>query len=810
MEQQEIRIELPANKKQINSKKEQTSTPKKQSRIDKLCYDFLKYKKNAVLFKRDVFRLISFNALGFFWGNGEILQIFNPLGIAYVSLFFGEGIFFYTVLCSVALGSFSLSPLKLGAIFSSALALELTLGKDLHPDDTGKKSLLAGFSMFLAGLFYAIASGGLTFYYIVAFIESFLVVTISYLAQKGISIFWSKEENYILTKEEVLGFLFLFSGAFVGLSNLNKPIFSEAMLSFMCSYFIIVSAYIEGMSGGSCAGLILGFLLYLCGGISSEIFALFGISGLLTGAIKELKKLPMAILSVSLPLLLTLYLDRNLFTELWLQGWVFGNLVFFLTPKKFLILFQGQSFTQDNSRNTYIKKKRLIEQKLSDFSKAFYVLGKTFKPSLHVVEKKDVVKMVDKIAENTCSGCGIAHYCWEEDLYRSYGTTVSAISLCDEKGKISLSDMPEDFRKSCVRGELYVSEINKSYNALRRDKVWIGRLEECRTLVGSQMEAVGDLLQELSGTIETPCIFLDKISDTLRTKLLKDGINVQDVQVIEEENGRIRVELIVKSCGSNGDCQKRYINLIKECTEKQMILKEQCACHNSSKGECTLIYTEVPSYQLTATSVSSSAKGDTSGDTTGFLQTDDGVALMAISDGMGQGISASNESLTAIELLEQFSEAGFSRELAVKMINSALLLKRQEESFATLDICAVDLFLGKAHFIKLGAVSSYVYRGERLFTITSHTLPAGILDNIEVIEKELTLKDNDIIIMVTDGITEAIGDENTTGGFIKEKLQEKPMGNPEDIAVWLMDCVKASGGNKDDMTIAVGKFWKKR
>lgn len=46
------------------------------------------------------------------------------------------------------------------------------------------------------------------------------------------------------------------------------------------------------------------------------------------------------------------------------------------------------------------------------------------------------------------------------------------------------------------------------------------------------------------------------------------------------------------------------------------------------------------------------------------------------------------------------------------MINSALLLRRGEEAYATLDICHVNLFDGHAEFIKLGAVAS-VYLAER-------------------------------------------------------------------------------------------------
>lgn len=812
MEQQEISLEIPINEN--TQPKPTTHRDKLKENLTqrlKILTDYLSSKKQSIsLIRRDLFRLIIFNILGFFWAKGQVLNLFHPLGLAYLSLFFGEGIFFYTVLCSVAFSSLFMPPLKMCSIFISALAIELTLGNEIHSSDKGKKALLAGFAMALAGIFYAVAGGGLTFYFLVALVESVLVTLLSYLAQKGMSIFSIRDKNFVLTKEEILGFLFLFSGAFVGLSNIDYPILQEFVLSLLCIYFILISAYSEGMSSGSCAGLILGFLLYLCGGITSDTFVLLGITGLLSGAVKELGKIIMSALAISLPMLLLMYNNSTELSDLWLDGWVLGSLLFLLTPKKILIIFQGQSFIHESNKNIYIKKKKLLEQKLLDFSKAFYALGKTFKPTTQLIDKKDIVTMVDKITENACTNCGVAHYCWEEDLYRSYKNTVTALSICEENGVLYIYDMPENFQESCVRSEAFIEEINRTYQIYRRDKVWIGRLEECRTLVGKQMDAVGDLLKELSGAIETPCNFLDNLSQNIHTALSKSGAVVKEVQVTEEQsNHKKRVEIIIKGCNCNKNCHKKYTTIVKDCIGKPMILKDKNTCHCNSKGECKLIYKEIPMFQLTVASVSSSSTNDTSGDSTGFIQTDDGIALMAISDGMGKGLSASQESLTAIELLEQFSEAGFSRELAVKMINSALLLRRQEESYATLDICAVDLFSGTAQFIKLGAVSSYIFRSQRLLSITAHTLPAGILEEVEIIEKEFDLKDNDIIIMLTDGITEILGDEHTTAQWIKDKLTENPMANPEDIAIWLMNCVKNMGKATDDMTIAVGKFWKK-
>ena len=81
------------------------------------------------------------------------------------------------------------------------------------------------------------------------------------------------------------------------------------------------------------------------------------------------------------------------------------------------------------------------------------------------------------------------------------------------------------------------------------------------------------------------------------------------------------------------------------------------------------------------------------------------------------------------------------------MINSALLLRRGEEAYATLDICHVNLFDGHAEFIKLGAVASFIWRRDRIISLRAVTLPAGILKQVEPEKNEMRLKDGDMILM---------------------------------------------------------------
>lgn len=69
-----------------------------------------------------------------------------------------------------------------------------------------------------------------------------------------------------------------------------------------------------------------------------------------------------------------------------------------------------------------------------------------------------------------------------------------------------------------------------------------------------------------------------------------------------------------------------------------------------------------------------------SGDNYGCI-CEDGRFVLCLSDGMGSGLAASQESETVVELFEQFLRSGFSRETAARMINSALVLQRGRDVF---------------------------------------------------------------------------------------------------------------------------------
>ncbi len=84
----------------------------------------------------------------------------------------------------------------------------------------------------------------------------------------------------------------------------------------------------------------------------------------------------------------------------------------------------------------------------------------------------------------------------------------------------------------------------------------------------------------------------------------------------------------------------------------------------------------------------------------------------------------------AAELTARLLKAGFTAELAARLVNVALALKSDEESGATLDLISVDLYTGTARIFKAGAAPGFLVHGGRARPVGDISLPIGILGGV--------------------------------------------------------------------------------
>ena len=129
-----------------------------------------------------------------------------------------------------------------------------------------------------------------------------------------------------------------------------------------------------------------------------------------------------------------------------------------------------------------------------------------------------------------------------------------------------------------------------------------------------------------------------------------------------------------------------------------------------------------------------------------------GRHLLALSDGMGCGECAMQQSHLALSLLAQCLGAGYTRAQTISVVNSLMLMCTGSELYATLDLCEIDLHTGEAAFDKLGACASFVVRGGEVRAVCADTLPVGTVENVEAASVSMTLSQGDLLVMMTDGV----------------------------------------------------------
>lgn len=147
--------------------------------------------------------------------------------------------------------------------------------------------------------------------------------------------------------------------------------------------------------------------------------------------------------------------------------------------------------------------------------------------------------------------------------------------------------------------------------------------------------------------------------------------------------------------------------------------------------------------------------GTVSGDSYICRRLPDGNDLILLSDGMGKGEAAALESSLAVKTLANLIEAGFDVEIALRTLNSILLLKSEEEIFATIDIGIFSGESGRLRLYKIGAASTFIKRRNRVHAVKMAALPMGIVDGLKIDFVNLKLQPGDQVVMVSDGVTDS-------------------------------------------------------
>ncbi len=579
------------------------------------------------------------------------------------------------------------------------------------------------------------------------------------------------------------------------------PAFVYSLQTFLIMFICEAVCMLVGNNNGE-----LSEILWSAGVVSvlaASIFVVFsrGIDGIIKGRIRLMQNEEITGIGIMAAIVLYFYGMQNILPKEMLKTFIYGAVMLLCLIPVFAGGRDGSDRKENEIKKEGEKRLKLIEESLSKLADSFSDIHRKNR-----FDSEDYENIYDELTCKMCSKCARRKLCSQKEEIQD--DIYNLVIMTDKKGKLSLQDMTGRFMISCLTPEMFLSELNHIYEKARINMIWGNKLIESRQVISMQLQQIANMICDYGKMIYNTKDYHYVYEDELREILKRDGIFLKKFIIIERKN-RGKEYVVTARCQKGKSISAREmavrlgeylgVELEAEVNGRKMFGKESVSISFVEKKNF---------YVLHGLARKTKKQSEISGDNFTFSEISDGKLLMSISDGMGSGYYAFQDSETAVELLEQLMDSGFSEDIAIKMINSVMLINSGSEKPTTLDMGILNLTSGMCDFVKLGAASTFVKRGKWVEAIKSETMPMGVFDQVDIESTSKKMYSGDMIIMVSDGIVEAIDDED------KEKIMSEIIlnidsTNPKEMASMVLENVLQYGSSEpeDDMTVLVAGVW---
>ena len=424
--------------------------------------------------------------------------------------------------------------------------------------------------------------------------------------------------------------------------------------------------------------------------------------------------------------------------------------------------------------------------------------------------KEELEEMFEKVTDKVCRNCENREMCLGEKRVYTYQAMHEILCAAVEYGAELNIELKRKLKSQCILAPRFLRETLEVFENAKEILMWNNRMVQNREGYAGQLKSFAKMIQYTTRELDAGIFEDEHMEKRLKTRLKKAGIRMLSAVFYMTPQGKYEIHLTVKAMKGQSVSTRELVRLVGDSVGREMM---------PGRGErpvigedyCTVACMEGARFH-TLQGVARIGKGceKISGDT--FLMTElpGGKQGIALSDGMGSGEDAFRESSMVVEMLEELLGAGFPVKTAVQMMNTALVIGREEVRFCTVDVALFDLYEGACEFVKAGAAATFLKRQGEVEIIRSATLPIGVLQDIEIDTETRRLESGDYVIMVTDGVMDALpaGEQDV---LMCTFIQDTDILNPRELAHHILGRVLEWSGEVplDDMTVLVAGLWSK-
>lgn len=755
-------------------------------------------------------------AMGFLLGRATILGEISPFAAAFFAavFFLRREALFWTGIALAAGGFFAAEPHGFALAGQMAVFYCLQRGLELFEQtDASRAPMAVFFSVFAVKLFAASMAAGLTWFGLVmTTVEASLSFVLTHICLLALPAMTAAGRKTVQLRNEEMVCMMILLGSLmtgtVGWMPGGVPV--DESLS---RYLIMLFAFAGGAPIGAAAGAVTGLILSLADAGAIREIGVLAFAGLLAGLFREGRRIGVIAGWLIGSTLLVMYAGERGDVTASLVTSAIAAVLFGLTPRALvghIARFIPGTRDYVKSQHEYARKVRDITAgRVEQFSEVFRQLSASFKPvdlaDGPTGREEEAAHFMNEVARRACSNCFKRKQCWDDKFYRTYTYMTEMMGAVEAQPDMGKEAIRGDWKQACVKTEKVLDVMKHQFEMYKHDLRWRKQLHDSRLLVADQLHGVSLVMQDLAREIKREGQEMHRQEEQIRAALEQLGLSIHGIEIISLDEGRVEIEIMHGFTGGYEECRKVIAPLLSDILGENIVVQRD-ESPDGNKGLATAVFVSAKAYEVES-GFACAAKGGglLSGDSFTLAELKNGKFVVALSDGMGNGERAKLESGSALSILEQLLQSGMDEQLAVKSVNSILLLRSTDEMFTTIDLALIDQYTAKATFLKSGSTPSFIKRRGEVIPVAAGNLPAGILQDIEIDAVRVNLKPGDILVLMTDGIYDAPGPTVNKELWMRRILAGIEAEDPQDIADCLLETVIRchQGEIHDDMTVVV-------
>ncbi len=557
------------------------------------------------------------------------------------------------------------------------------------------------------------------------------------------------EEHPVFSREMEVSYALLLA---VGMMALLTIEFGGISPARMVSYLVVLLAARTGKwSGGSVIGVLLGAAVLLSTPAYDFLAPAYALGGLLAGIFSERGKWASALMLLAAVGIVTVPSNDEVTVVVSLYEAAAAGLVFLVLPPSAENWWERTFRIQRHLPEVH-SAQQAAAVKMEHAARAMQEVAGTVdavSSQLAGIGAPNISSIYHTISEEVCRSCRSRLVCWKEHFEDVMDSLNHLTPLLQKQDTITEEQFGGYLRDHCRRLRELTVRINTAYREFLVRESAFRRLNELRSIITDQFTATSHLLNEFADALSLPEQMDTATATCLQKALEKQGVHTRQVICRINPVGRMEVELILEG-RYRAPNREAFCRRIGELCGRSFSLPViDCSDHQTH-----IAFTEKHTFRIAVGSAQLRCEGEQlCGDAFECFQDGSGRQYALLSDGMGSGGRAAVDGAMAAGLAARLLKAGFGCESLLKLINTALMAKSEDESLATLDIAIINLFTGEMELLKAGAGASLLYSKGRVCRLDDSSLPLGILRELTFARTNDRLVDGDILVLMSDGVS---------------------------------------------------------